>query len=83
MIRKKLKPVGLLLSGKVFELEPSTYLHSNGPSKCSFSLNQGNLPDNMVLIGSQFFRNFYSIFDFEQEKMSFAVNRHSSGVRIY
>lgn len=84
---KKVKPIGFVLGGKVFEVPPSTYLNqANGV--CQFGIYKNNLGGesvNLYIIGEPLLKNLYMVYDFENSEIKLGVNSESedSGVLIY
>lgn len=64
----KLKPVGLNMSGTIFELKPMQYLFQADGGKCYFILSEGKLGGknkDIYIMGDAFLKHFYSAFDME------------------
>jgi len=78
-----LEPIGFELSGYVFWLPPSEYLFSGGQKKCIFKVHLNKLPgknSNIIIIGDMLLKNFYSVYDYEQNQIGLGVDAHSKGV---
>lgn len=81
-IEKKLKPLVFQISGQMFELPPSEYLHQAEGNKCQFAIHQNQLKgssSSLFLIGDIMLRHLYQVYDFENETISLGVNQHSAG----
>ena len=81
-IAPKLKPIGFQISGQVFELEPSLYLHQAEGQRCQFAISNNQMKGssgNLLLIGDTLLRHLYQVYDFENETISLGINKHSSG----
>ena len=75
------------MSGYVFELSPDSFLVNSDPYTCNFLLHKTNLPkgyQDLYLIGDVFLRNYYSVFDYDNEQIGLGLNIHAEGsIKIY
>merc|ERR1711988_486349 len=79
---KNLQPIVFQISDVMFELNPSLYLHQAEGEKCQFAIHQNQLKGSsgsLFLIGDIMLRHLYQVYDFENETISFGVNKHSQG----
>jgi len=79
--------ITLVMGGKLFDLMPEAYL-MNGVDlnpqymdTCIFGVMP--LPKvvngiDMFLLGDVFLRNFFSVYDFDKQELSLAINKHSA-----
>ena len=85
-LEKRFSPVAFQFSGYIFEMNPSQYLQQYDDA-CVILLHRNLLPPDiraMYLAGSVFLKNFYSVYDFEQDTLSLGVNKHAEGkVHMY
>jgi len=87
-VAQKIKPIGFVLSGYVYELPPQEYLFVSSPSKCFLKVHKCNLPgenQNIFLMGDLLLRHFYSAFDFDKNQIGLGLNKHSEdrGIAMY
>lgn len=79
-----LQPVGIQLSGQVFELLPAQYLfQADNNGKCFFVISECKLTGknkDIYIMGDAFLKHFYSSFDFDSNSISLGVNTHSKGL---
>jgi len=81
-IAPKLKPIGFQISGQVFELSASQYLHQAEGKRCQFAISNNQMKGssgNLLLIGDTLLRHLYQVYDFENETISLGINKHSTG----
>jgi hypothetical protein len=81
-LKKKVKPISLTISGQVFEMEPSMYLHQAEGTRCQFAIHSNDLKGssgNLFLVGDLLLRHLYQVYDFENQTISLGVNKHSLG----
>ena len=74
-----MKPVGFLLSGSLFTLQPEQYLFQ-AESKCYFVLNECKLSGknkDIYIMGDAFLKHYYSAFDFDKNEILLGINTHS------
>jgi len=84
---KIVKSLSFVIGNKVFEIKPSGYLlvgldfDESYDGICLFGVSA--LPDsltsssNMFLFGDVFLRNFYSVFDWDNQQVRLGINKHS------
>ena len=86
-VMEKLQPVGFQMSGTVFELPASEYVFVSNPNKCFLKIHKNNLPGKeaqIFLMGDLFLKHFYSVYDFDNDKIGLGINSHSKDlVQIY
>ena len=86
-LEKKIKPLGFQLSGKIFEVPPSAYLHQTG-EVCQFGIykneigGDGNEASSMYIIGEPLLKNLYIVYDFEKQEIKMGVSKAASD-KIY
>ena len=80
--KEKLKPIGLIMNGHVFELMPDTYLYEDVEKNCYLLVHENKLSGNakyLYLVGDTFLSHFYSVYDYEGDSVGLGVNVHSEG----
>ena len=82
-----MKSISFVIGDKVFEIRPKGYLLQGEDYDdayegiCLFGISA--LPDklysrnNMFLFGDVFLRNFYSVFDWDNQEVRLGINKHS------
>jgi len=81
-VAPKLKPIAFAIGGQTFEMAPELYLHQAEGKRCQFAIHSNQLKGttgNLVLIGDTLLRHLYQVYDFENETISFGINKHSEG----
>lgn len=70
--------VGFMIQGKKFELTPDEYLDKTKKGECWMAMssvrNTGRGP--LIVLGYPFLRKFYSVFDYGEKRMGFALAKH-------
>lgn len=80
-VAEKLKPVGFQLSGMVYEIPAMEYLFVSNAQKCFLKIHKNNLPGNeseIFLMGDLFLKHFYSVYDFDNDRIGLGINSHSA-----
>jgi len=69
------------MSGQVFEMQPSLYLHQ-AEGRCQLAIHNNEMrgsSGNLMVVGDLLLRHLYQVYDFENESISLGVNKHSDG----
>lgn len=71
----------------VYEIPASEYLFVSNAQKCFLKIHKNNLPGKeaeILLMGDLFLKHFYSVYDFDNDRIGLGINTHSAKlVQIY
>lgn len=74
-----LPTLGFAVEGKVLHLYPSDYVEKQSGAECRFSLMSLDMPPPLgplFVLGIPFLQRYYSAYDFENQRVGFAVAKH-------
>ena len=86
LAREALPPLSLALDGATLQVDSSAYTFASGASKCQLTLLPTSLPaphSDIYLIGQLLLKHFYTVFDFEKQRVLLGASLNSQESRIH